>query len=205
MHWAFWIVALLIGGGIYATTPEDWMRVLVAMGVIFVSILVHELGHGFAGRRYGARPEILLHGFGGLCYLPNGNFSRKENILVSLAGPGAGFALAFATYILLLSLQPQNPYLLFALAFSLWVNVVWTVLNLLPILPLDGGQVFRDLLGPSRMHITRTVGMITGAALCYLAFRNGLYILAFFAAALAFANYRGHLIEGGVARGRPGH
>lgn len=175
---------------------------MIAVVVIFVSILVHELGHAFAGRRYGARPEILLHGFGGLCYLPEGDFSRKQNILVSLAGPAAGFGLAFVSYVLLLSLQPQNPWVLTALGFSLWINVVWTVLNLLPILPLDGGQVFRDILGPSRLHITRIVGMTTGAVLCFLALQREMYILALIAGALAFANYQGHTIEGGVARGR---
>lgn len=62
VHWSFWLLAFFLGGGFYARDPDDWTRVLVAIGVIFVSILVHELGHAFAGRHYRARPV-----FAGFC------------------------------------------------------------------------------------------------------------------------------------------
>jgi stage IV sporulation protein FB len=203
VHWTFGLMALFIGGGFRVRGPEDWPPVLAAVGVIFVSILVHELGHALAGRRFGARPAILLHSMGGLCYLPGGRFSRGQNILVSLAGPAAGFLLAALTVVLLYGLAPTDRLVRYAFLVSLYVNVVWTLLNLLPILPLDGGQVFRDLLGPARIQVARWVGAGTAGLLCLIALSFGFYLGAIMAAVLAFLNFRGSTIEGGVVKDDP--
>src|SRR5262245_32925226 len=90
IDWWFWLSAVLLGGGFSARGPEDWVRVAVWTGVIFVSILVHEMGHALAGAHFGARPGIKLHGLGGLTYLPGANFSRGQSIAASAAGPAAG-------------------------------------------------------------------------------------------------------------------
>src|SRR4051794_14917538 len=71
------------------------ITILVWMAVVFVSILVHELGHAVAIRRHGATPEISLHWMGGTtswrAVLP---LRRRDHVIISLAGPGAGFLLA---------------------------------------------------------------------------------------------------------------
>lgn len=193
-------MALFIGGGIHARDPEDWPPVLIAMTVIFLSILAHELGHAFAGRRFGARPRILLHSMGGLCYLPGAVFSRGQSIVVSLAGPAAGLLLAAVTAAVFHGWAPRDPLVVYACRFSLYVNGIWTLFNLLPILPLDGGQVFRELLGPARIGIARGVGGAVAAGVALWALAGGLYILALIVGFLAFANFRGHLVEGGVVK-----
>lgn len=203
IHWSFGLLAIFVGGGLRAGSPEEWTAVIIAMAVIFLSILVHELGHALAGRYFGAIPSIMLHGMGGLCYLPGARFSRGENIIVSLAGPAGGFLLAVVTFLVLLSVRPEDPFFQHALFVSLFVNVVWTVLNLLPILPLDGGQVFRDILGPEKIHVTRTVGAVTAGILCLVALNFGFFIAAIIAGALAFINFKGQPIEGGTVKEPP--
>ncbi len=197
VHWTFGLIAFLLGGGLYATSPEHLPTVLTAVTVIFLSILVHELGHAFAGRRFGAHPSILLHSMGGLCYLPGARLTRRQNIAVSLAGPGAGFMAAGITLLLLRYLPPDAPLLYYALEVSLFINFVWSALNLLPILPLDGGQVCRDLLGPSRIGLTRKIGMITAALACLAALAAGHFFSAVLAASLAIMNYQGYAIDQG--------
>jgi Zn-dependent protease len=200
IHWTFGLMALFVGGGFRLTGPDaDWARVLVAVAVIFVSILAHEIGHALAGKRFGAKPHILLHSMGGLCYLPGGRFSREQSIIVSLAGPAAGFTLALFTWLALQGFAPQMPLVRYALATSLYINIVWTFLNLMPVLPLDGGQVLREVLGPSRAATTRLVGVIAAVLLSATAVYFGLYIAAAIAAVLGFLNFRGKApLEGGV-------
>src|SRR5262245_47892464 len=80
----FWAMARMMGGGFRG--PEILLWVLV----VFVSILVHELGHALATRLFGGKAWIRLHSFGGLTY-PDRKFSRWRQIAVLLAGPFAGF------------------------------------------------------------------------------------------------------------------
>ena len=95
VHPLFWLVALLLGarsGG--AAEIVTWIVAL------FVSILFHELGHAMAARAYGFQPSITLYGMGGLASYnqPGGYRSRGHGplgqVLISAAGPGAGFLLA---------------------------------------------------------------------------------------------------------------
>ncbi len=75
-------------------SATDFSRVLLWTISLFLSILVHELGHAFIGRKYGAVPVIHLHGLGGLTAFPGMRFSRRQHIAVTAAGPAASFALA---------------------------------------------------------------------------------------------------------------
>src|SRR5688500_3784168 len=65
VHPYFWLVTAImgLGSGDEGTAP---MELLTWVGVVFVSILVHELGHAFLQRRFGGRPWITLYGLGGL-------------------------------------------------------------------------------------------------------------------------------------------
>jgi stage IV sporulation protein FB len=198
VHWTFWILAALVGGGLRARGPEDWPAVLAAVGVIFVSILVHELGHAVTGRKFGSRPNIMLFGMGGLCQLPGVRFTRPQHIAVSIAGPVAGFLLAGAVYVIAISVPLAHPIARHAVSVGLFVNIVWNVLNLLPILPLDGGQILRDLLGPRGHQAVRWIGAATALALAVPALIYGFYFGAIIAGALAVMNFQGRTIEGGV-------
>jgi membrane-associated protease RseP (regulator of RpoE activity) len=170
VHPLFWLIALLLG------SSGDILLVPVWVGVIFVSILVHELGHALAFRRYGQRSQIVLHFAGGLTIPEPVSWGRgyasvglspNQQIFISLAGPLAGFLLA-ALVIALVSLTggsvlttrlfgliplPLTALLPFGgrvlsvvVSMLLWVNIFWGLINLAPVYPLDGGSVTRNAL-----------------------------------------------------------
>jgi Zn-dependent protease len=198
----FWLTAVLLSGGVGAHDAEDWMVVVVRMGVIFISIVVHELGHAFAGRHYGASPFIRLHGFGGVTFLPGARFSRGENILVSAAGPAAGLLLGLVILGVNRWMSDLPMLARAAVVYGLYVNFVWTFLNLLPIPPLDGGQILRDVLGPRRAALTSGIGLVLAVLLCIWAVTNGMIFSAVMLAMLAYYNFQRQPVEGGVVTGR---
>jgi stage IV sporulation protein FB len=153
VHPFFWIGALLLGFRYAEIRPEF---VLIWIAVMFVSILVHELGHAFAFRRYGAGADIILYAFGGLAVPTFVISGRGRRVLIALAGPFAGFLLCGAVYGSNLVLEwgqqsnglPANgPHVWFLYYSLVWINLWWGVFNLLPVYPLDGGQVSRELCG----------------------------------------------------------
>jgi len=98
VHPLFWLVAALLG-----FSAGDPVFVLIWVGVVFVSILVHEFGHAIAMRHYGESPRVVLHALGGLTIAEptpwggrwaNVSPGGRQQILISAAGPGAGFLLA---------------------------------------------------------------------------------------------------------------
>ena len=81
--------------GFLGIRRERFDLIAIWMAVVFVSILVHELGHAFAGRRLGLVPAIRLHGMGGHTeWIEPRRMSDAQRIGISFAGPGAGFLLA---------------------------------------------------------------------------------------------------------------
>ena len=167
----FWFGCVLLG---YPTLrgPHKF-TMLVWIGVVFFSIMIHELGHAFAMMRYGLRPEITLHMLGGLTSSHGmTRLSRSRRIFISFAGPLAGFIF----YGLLIGVQALLPDLVrvgpdpstaeIALSFAIyqleWVNLWWGLVNLIPVLPLDGGHILEDILGPRRAKITATLSLVAG-------------------------------------------
>lgn len=137
----FLLVAAYLGFG-----QRDLGLVLAWVAVMFVGILLHELGHAMAYRFYGSGSAIVLWGFGGLTYGSAG-LSPAKHVLVSLAGPLSGLViLGLPAWWLADSGLVTDPTALDVLDMVVFVNVVWSVVNLLPMLPLDGGNITRDLI-----------------------------------------------------------
>lgn len=115
------------------------------VAVVFVSVLVHEFGHALVCRAFGLAPEIQLYGMGGLTSWANDKpITPPRNIAISLAGPGAGFLFGALVY-LAGSLFPETQFGRSLYADLLRVNFFYGVFNLLPVLPMDGGQVVNSL------------------------------------------------------------
>jgi Zn-dependent protease len=155
IHPLFWLGAVVLGANNLERGDGYGLPfLLIWVGVVFVSILVHELGHALAFRRLGTSSHIVLWMFGGLAIPATAVRGRGRRILVALAGPMAGFLLCGVVYgsnQLLSWATGQSPlpiqYLYLALIF---VNLIWGLFNLLPVFPLDGGQVCRELCGWKR-------------------------------------------------------
>src|SRR5438105_12992959 len=86
VHPAFWIVALVFGS---SALNDGLVFLLVWVACLFVSILIHEMGHVLAGMCFGSRGNIVLYSFGGLAVGSSELESRWQRVVVFLAGPGA--------------------------------------------------------------------------------------------------------------------
>ncbi|MBI2824986.1 MAG: site-2 protease family protein [Planctomycetia bacterium] len=171
VHPLFWLITLLLG----ASGNPDPVAVLLWVIAVFVSILVHELGHVLAFAYYGTRAHVVLHSMGGLA-IPDGsaaNWSgvprrRRDwisDVVIAFAGPAAGFVLAATLFAALAVagrapkmivnnttlLDPTwkplpSPYVNLLLSYAMFINIFWGLVNLLPIFPLDGGQISRAVI-----------------------------------------------------------
>lgn len=151
VHPTFWLFSLFMG---WAWMQKGFIYVLLWVLCTFLSILVHELGHVAAGRVFGQPGRIILYSFGGLAIGNYHQTHRWQRIVIALAGPAAGFGL----YGLVLLLDRYwftqsfynarfDPRFDETIHFLLFMNLFWNTLNLLPVFPLDGGQVLREVCG----------------------------------------------------------
>ncbi|HWE24421.1 MAG TPA: site-2 protease family protein, partial [Myxococcales bacterium] len=116
--------------------------------IVFVSVLVHELGHALVGRAFGGSPEIRLEGFGGVTYPRlQERPSAWKQVVLSIAGPVAGLGLGILATAIARAFPPERGSpTANVLALVQWTSVGWAILNLLPVLPLDGGHVLQAFL-----------------------------------------------------------
>ncbi len=151
VHPLFWLVSLFLGWSAYSRADGGLSFLAVWVACVFGSILLHEFGHVWMGRLFGSEGHIVLYSFGGLAIGSNQLSPRWQRILVSLAGPGIQLVLAAGLLGLWFSLPPeQGPatwgvYAREAFMDLIWINRFWALMNLLPVFPLDGGQISREV------------------------------------------------------------
>lgn len=178
----FWVTLVLLGHPMEIDTRSGLIRLVLFVLVGSFSILVHEFGHALVGRRLGGgHARIRLWAFGGLAYSEGGRFTRAQHFWRIAAGPGAGLALFLLVIAILafsfgradaLSLTQAALFsknlllgegtfeffhrhpLLFSLTIDLlWINLGWSLINLVPVPPLDGGQIAGLFITPKkRVH-----------------------------------------------------
>ncbi len=164
---------------------------LVWVAVVFVTTLVHELGHAFAFKYYGRESSITLWGLGGLTQGHGAPLSRARSIVVSLAGPLTEIVLVgLPALYLARTVETTSDTTALALDLFVWVGIGWAIVNLLPVLPLDGGRVLANVLeglyGIKGARAARWIGTaIAGGAAAFAALQGfvfaaifGLYFIA---------------------------
>ena len=166
-----WSFVLFVG--ILGWRPGvSWQQLVIWLALAFVAVLVHELGHAVAARRTGASPAIALVALGGVTtYAPPRPLSRLTSLGISLAGPAVGLVLGGLLLVLARSVEVDPSGLGgYALDTALFTTLGWSILNLLPIVPLDGGQAMRELLPGDPVVRSRRASIISIVLAVGLAF-----------------------------------
>lgn len=228
VHPLFWVIAVMLG-----LSSPTMTGILIWILAIFVSILIHEMGHALAMRGFGQRSQVVLHAMGGLT-IPervawgtgwaNVALTPNQEIIITLAGPGAGFF--FAAFIVALvatlggvvivttvigfipmpvaGFPGANSIINVLIGDLLWVNIFWGLINLMPIYPLDGGNVARHLFVKSDpwggVRKSLWLSVIAGGvvAIAGLVFLQSIYMAVMFGL-LAFQSYQ--ILQGGIGKG----
>jgi len=167
---------------------------VIVVGLI-LSILLHELGHAFAGRLFDAHvSHIDLTGLGGVAHfersLPTSALKRS---VIYLAGPAVNLALWKGLgWLAVEAAFTGNPMVGLPLAVLATANLYLMIFNLLPAYPLDGGYTLDAWLGAIlgaawSVRIVSCLGLAVAAGVALYAFPTGIF-LVFVALFLAQAN-----------------
>ncbi len=148
VHFTFPLVLVLFGieGWVHGGWRDAVWGVLFVL-VVFVCVILHEMGHSLQARRYGVRVhDIVLLPIGGMARADRIPESPREEIVVAISGPLVNFTIA--GIIALARWLGGSPVFAEDDFFSnlLIVNLVLGIFNLVPAFPMDGGRIFRGLL-----------------------------------------------------------
>ncbi|MBZ5606133.1 MAG: site-2 protease family protein [Acidobacteriia bacterium] len=179
---------------------------------LFASVLLHEMGHAFMGRRFGVRTtEIIMFPIGGLSRMER-MLRPSEELAIAVAGPAVNLLLSAGIFAYMFYMhlavpikmsdlmQPSDVNALARLAYG---NLVLAGFNLLPAFPMDGGRILRALLSLIRPEdqATRTaawMGRMLAISMALYGLLSPQLMLVFF----AFFIYLGAAQESAAAMGR---
>ncbi len=139
-----------IGHGLLAGDPRGAIAGVVRLILVFACVLLHELGHALAARRYGiSTRDIILLPIGGVARLTRMPDHPIQEIVVAIAGPLVNLIIAFTIWLiaqgidlpLMVGLEQAG-----LLSYLFAVNVLMLGFNLIPAFPMDGGRVLRAAL-----------------------------------------------------------
>jgi Zn-dependent protease/predicted transcriptional regulator len=165
LHATFLILLAWVGLSHYLARHSlgDAADGLLFISTLFGIVVLHELGHALAARRYGIRTrDITLLPIGGVARLERMPEDPRQELVVALAGPAVNVVLAI---LLLALLVPAAALRNFGdvqlvgghfLSKLVWVNVALVVFNLIPAFPMDGGRVLRALLAMRMEYVRAT-------------------------------------------------
>jgi Zn-dependent protease len=165
--------------------------VLIWMGIVFVSVLFHELGHAVSMRAFRYRPSIQLVALGGYTS-PNASAPLPwgRDVVSTFAGPLFGVVLGAVCLVLLRFGRGEVlPYVFESASVA---NFFWAAFNLVPVLPLDGGRISVALLGRAFGKAGTALAYLLGIAVCvvgaYLLWNQGVSLALVFALFFAYQN-----------------
>lgn len=166
IHPTFWIFLLFLTDIIHDPSIESVLIGIVA----FISLLVHEYGHALTAKYYGKAPTITLEAFGGRASYSAYGISKKQEFLITLNGPLLESMLILISYGLLKSgIFAYHYYIQYILYITMHINILWCLLNLIPIEPLDGGHLLRYFLEKQFEEKGEKISLVVGMVCAALA------------------------------------
>lgn len=189
IHPTFWLFAAIIG----FINSMSFLGTLIWIGIIFVSVLVHEYGHALTAVVFGQKPRIELVAMGGITFHDGQKLPFWKQFFVVLDGPVFGILLFVGATFLL-----QLPFFSAGMPGAVMktfqtVNLFWTLLNLLPVLPLDGGQLLRIVLeaifGGRGFRYSLLAGVIVATLLSLFFFVYQAFLIGAIFFLLAYQSY----------------
>jgi Zn-dependent protease len=175
----------LARGGLFSAIDA-----VVFVLAIFGCVVLHELGHALAARRFGiSTRDITLLPIGGIARLERMPRNPYQEFVIAVAGPAVNVVIAAALFTGLTFAGVTgifDPALL--LVQLMWANVALVLFNMLPAFPMDGGRVLRSVLAMRMSYeratnIAATIGQglaIVFAVLGILASNISLLLVALF-------------------------
>lgn len=218
IHPMSWIVLAIIGGGFGISDRDSLVQVLCFVTAGMLTLLAHEFGHALVGRSLGGgNASIIIAGMGGLTHHERTPSSRLNYFITVLAGPlaslllgiaggaalglqlghiGIGIQLALSLPLDMASLEAVTLLVnsgisltLFKLYAALFLICFWwSVFNLLPILPLDGGRLLATLLQNTR--IVCIIGLILCGLLALASLLSGSWFNFLISGYLGWLNWQ---------------
>jgi Zn-dependent protease/CBS domain-containing protein len=172
VHVTFFLLLAWIGGSAWiAGGAQAALESVIFILLLFACVVLHELGHVLAARRYGVRtPDITLLPIGGVARLERIPEKPSQEFVIAIAGPLVNVVIA-AVLVLILggflpagSLDLDNPGVSLVARLAA-ANIFLVVFNLIPAFPMDGGRMLRaglaHWLGYARgTRIAATIGQV---------------------------------------------
>ncbi len=151
-------------------TVEYWGAGAITAIMLFVSVLLHELGHSVVAMRYKIPVRsITLFIFGGVSEIGAEPTSAMAEFRIAIAGPAVSLALA-VIFSLLKPIVAAVAPLLAVVQYLVYINGMLALFNLIPGFPLDGGRVFRAAVWGITRDLRRATLMAAnlGRAIAFL-------------------------------------
>jgi len=190
IHPLFWLVSFFIGWLWTNSVASAFLCVFI----ILYSVLWHELGHACTALLFGQKTRIELAAFGGFTYREGRKLKLWEEFLVVFNGPLAGFLLSLGAYALYHYAAIQNPILSFVLRFTFMANLFWTIMNLIPVMPLDGGHLLsitlEAIFGFRGVKMALVASLVIAVIVSALCFALGLFFVGALFLFLIFESFR---------------
>lgn len=184
---AFGLEALMRGG---------WVEALYSMlfvAVVFVCVVVHELGHSLQARRYGiVVRDIVLLPIGGMARAERIPEDPKQEITMAIAGPAVNLVIAAVILICMRLFHHKIDFEGDFVSGVLLVNIALASFNLVPAFPMDGGRILRGVLATKLPYLTATrraknIGLVIAQVFAVVGFVRSQLIMLPLIAVIIFA------------------